>query len=102
MHGLFVLGYMTGSTPASSKKSRTVLLYKKEAPLDIKNYRPIALGLLTDCMTDYAEHYDIRRNNPLKIFRMYLSCPTERSLRSDLVTSMQQHVLNTWQVVPLF
>ena len=54
---------MTGSTPASSKKSRTVLLYKKEDPLDIKNYRPTALadtltklynGLLTDCMNDYA------------------------------------------------
>ena len=68
IHDLFVLRYMTGSTSASSKKSRTVLLYKKEDPLDIKNYRPIALadtltklytGLLTDCMTDYAEHYDI-------------------------------------------
>ena len=52
---------MTGTTPASSIMSRTVLLYKKEDPLDIKNYRPIALadtltklyaGLLTDCMTN--------------------------------------------------
>ena len=68
IHDLFVLRYMTGSTPASSKQSRTVLLYKKEDPLNIKNYRPIALastltklytGLLTDCMTDHAEHYDI-------------------------------------------
>ena len=68
IHDLFVLRYMTGSTPASSKQSRTVLLYKKEDPLDIKKYRPIALadtltklytGLLTDCMTDYAEHNDI-------------------------------------------
>ena len=68
IHNLFVLRYMTGSTPASSKQSRMVLLYKKEDPLDIKNYRPIALadtltklgtGLLTDCVTDYAEHFDI-------------------------------------------
>ena len=68
IHDLFVLRYMTGSTPASSKTSRTVLLYKKVDPPDIKNCRPIALadtlpklyiGLLTDCMTDYAEHHDI-------------------------------------------
>ena len=68
IHDLFVLRYMTSSTPASSKRSLMVLLYKKEDPLDIKSYRPIALadtltklytGLLTDCMTDYAEHCDI-------------------------------------------
>ena len=70
IHDLFVLRYMTISTPASSKKSRTVLLYKREDPLDSKSHRPIALantlnkytklytGLLTDCMTDYAEHHD--------------------------------------------
>ena len=45
-----------------------MLLYQKEEPLDIKNCEAIALadtvtklytGLLTDCMTDYAEHHDI-------------------------------------------
>ena len=45
-----------------------MLLCKKEDPLDIRNYRPITLadtltqlyiGLLTDCMTDYAEHHAI-------------------------------------------
>ena len=55
---------MTGSTPARSKKSWTVLLYKKDDPLDIKSHRSISLAdtlikLLTDCMADYAERYDI-------------------------------------------
>ena len=59
---------MTGSTLASSKKNWTVLLYRKEDSLKTKNYRPSALadtvtklysGLLTDCMTDYAENLDI-------------------------------------------
>ena len=43
-HDLFVLRCMTGSTPASSQARRTVLLYKKEDPLNIQNYRPIALA----------------------------------------------------------
>ena len=44
IHDLFVLRYMTGSTPASIIKSLMMLLYKKEDPLDKKNYRPIALA----------------------------------------------------------
>ena len=68
IHKLFVLRYLLGQTPADCKTSQTVLLYKKGSPLDIKNYRPIALantmtklytGLLTDCMTDFAENNDI-------------------------------------------
>ena len=59
---------MTGSIPASSKRSQTVLFYRKADPLDIKDYRPIALadtltklysGLPTGCMTDHAEHLNI-------------------------------------------
>ena len=45
-----------------------IAIYKKDDPLDIKHYRPIALantltklytGLLTDCMTDWAEYSDV-------------------------------------------
>ena len=68
LHSLCILRYLLGSTPARCKQSQTVLLFKKEDPLDIKNYRPIALadtmtklytGLLAECMTDFAEYHDI-------------------------------------------
>ena len=67
IHDLFVLRYMTGNTPASRRKNQTVHLHKKEDPLEYSCYRPIALagtltqlyfGLLTDCMTEYAEQHD--------------------------------------------
>ena len=48
LHSLCILRYLLGSTPARCKQSQTVLLFKKEDPLDIKNYRPIALA---DTMT---------------------------------------------------
>jgi len=68
IHNLFILMYMTGTTPSSWKVSHTVLLYKKKFPLDLKNYRPIALadtiaklwtGLLADCMQKFATSFDI-------------------------------------------
>ena len=68
LHSLCILRYLLGSTPARCKQSQTVLLFKKEDPLDIRNYRPIALadtmtklytGLLAECMTDFAEYHDI-------------------------------------------
>ena len=77
IHDLFVLCYMTSSTPASSKKSQQVHLYKKIDPLDNKNYRPIALadtrtklyaGLLTAFLAGYAEHHDILSTSQ-KLFR---------------------------------
>jgi len=68
IHNLFILMYMTGTTPSSWKVSHTVPLYKKNSPLDLKNYRPIALadtiaklwtGLLADCMQEFATSFDI-------------------------------------------
>jgi len=59
IHSLFIL--MSGTTPADWKISHTVLLYKKNCPLDLKNYRPIALadtlaklwtGMLAECISD--------------------------------------------------
>jgi len=68
IHSLFIFMYMTGTTPANWKISHTVLLHKKDCPLDLKNYRPIALaktlaklwtGMLAECISEYAEGFDI-------------------------------------------
>ena len=68
IHKLFVLMWLTGTTPRSWKESTTVLLHKKGSELDLNNYRPIALantlyklwtGVVQECMSRYAEHYDI-------------------------------------------
>ena len=68
IHKLFVLMWMTGTTPQSWKESTTILLHKKGSELDLNNYRPIALantlyklwtGVVQECMSKYAEHYDI-------------------------------------------
>ncbi len=68
MHELMILQYMTGTTPSVRKTSHTCLLYKKSDPHDLKNWRPISLadtryklwtGLLADCLSSYAEHFDI-------------------------------------------
>ena len=44
IHNLFVLMWMTGTTPQSWKESSTILLHKKGSELDLNNYRPIALA----------------------------------------------------------
>ena len=68
VHSLCILRYLLGSTPARCEQSQNVLPFKKEDPLDIKNYGPIALadtmtklytGVLAECMTDFAEYDDI-------------------------------------------
>ena len=56
LHCLFQLCWISGHTPADWKTSRTILLYKKEDPLNPKNYRPIGLcntvyKLWTSCAT---------------------------------------------------
>jgi hypothetical protein len=64
IHNLFVVMWITGDTPSEWKCSDTVLLYKKGDPLDIKNYRPIALALtiyklwtrvITEILSTFAE-----------------------------------------------
>ena len=68
IHSLFVLMYMTATTPAYFKESQTILLYKKDDPLQLENYRPICLAitisklwtaLLANCIAEYADHFDI-------------------------------------------
>ena len=68
IHELYILMYMTAITPQHFKESNTILLYKKDDPLLLENYRPICLAntvaklwtsMLADCMAAYADHYDI-------------------------------------------
>ena len=44
IHKMFILMWMTGCTPDHWKQSHTLLLYKKDGPLQLSNYRPIALA----------------------------------------------------------
>ena len=44
IHKLFVLMWLTGTTPDSWKESNTILLHKKNSELLLENYRPIALA----------------------------------------------------------
>ena len=59
IHKLFVLVWMTGSTPTAWKESCTVLIHKKGDAFDLGNWRPIALantiyklwtGMVTQCL----------------------------------------------------
>ena len=68
IHTLYILMYMTAVTPQHFKESNTILLYKKDDPLMLENYRPICLAntiaklwtsLLADCIATYADHFDI-------------------------------------------
>ena len=68
IHKMFILMWMTGHTPDHWKQSHTLLLYKKGDPLQLSNYRPIALantlykvwtGVLTQVMSMYAEHFHL-------------------------------------------
>ena len=72
IHNLFIIQWLVGYTPDGWKESNTVLLYKKGDPLDLKNYRPIALAntlyklwtsMLTEVLSKYAETYDILSNS---------------------------------------
>ena len=44
IHDVFVLRFIFAKLPENRKASETILLYKKEDPSDIRNYRPIALA----------------------------------------------------------
>ena len=68
IHKLFVLMWLTGTTPDGWKESNTILLHKKNSELLLENYRPIALAhtmyklwtsLIQESLGRYAEHYDI-------------------------------------------
>ena len=68
IHKLFVLMWLTGTTPDSWKESNTILLHKKNSELLLENYRPIALAntmyklwtsLIQESLGQYAEYYDI-------------------------------------------
>ncbi len=64
---MFILMWMTGTTPKAWKESQTVLLHKKGCEHDLGNWRPIALantlyklwtGMIAECLYKYAEHFN--------------------------------------------
>ena len=68
IHKLFVLMWMTASTPTAWKESCTVLIHKKGDAFDLGKCRPIAVantvyklrtGMVTQCLSKHAEHFDI-------------------------------------------
>ncbi len=68
IHKLFILMWMTGTTPKAWKESQTVLLHKKGSAHDLGNWRPIALAntlyklwtsVIAECLYRYAEHFNI-------------------------------------------
>ncbi len=59
IHKLFILTWMTGTTPKAWKESQTVLLHKTGSERDLGNWRPIALantlyklwtGVIAECL----------------------------------------------------
>ena len=79
IHQLFILMWMTGTTPDGWKESETILLHKKNDESLLENYRPIALantmyklwtGMIQECMNVYADHNNILSNSQ-EGFRRY-------------------------------
>ena len=71
IHKLFILMWMTGTTPKAWKESQTVLLHKKGSEHDLGNWRPIALantlhklwtGVVAEGLYKYAEYFNILSN----------------------------------------
>ena len=68
IHKFLILLWKAGKTPLCWKHSETALLYKKEDPYDVKNYRPIGLlntvyklwtATIAYSIYNYAEKYNI-------------------------------------------
>lgn len=68
IHKLFVLMWLTGTTPNGWKESNTILLHKKNSEFFLENYRPIALAntmyklwtsLIQESLGRYKEQYGI-------------------------------------------
>jgi len=68
IHKLFILMWMTGTTPNAWKESQTVLLHKMGNEHDLGNWRLQALanalyrlwtGVIAECLYKYAEHFNI-------------------------------------------
>ena len=88
VHKMFILIWLAGHTPDRWKQSETLLLYKKGDPLQLGDYRPIALantlykvgtGLLT--LSTYAEHFHLLSDCQTG-FRKH--CNTMRALQTTL------------------
>ena len=97
IHSLFILMYMTGTTPDDWKVSHTVLLHTKNCPLDLKNYRPIALadtlaklwtGMLAECISTYAKSFDILSSSQEEFRRQHNTIRQIQSVQMVLTDAM--------------
>ena len=68
MHDLFGILWEQKKTPQAWKRALTVLLYKKDDPQEVKNYRPIGLltgvyklwsSVITRCLSAYVEEHEL-------------------------------------------
>ena len=68
IHSLFVLMWQQAITPTEWKTALTILLYKKDDPHLVKNYRPIGLlntiykmwtAVVTKCLAMFVEQHDL-------------------------------------------
>ena len=68
VHKIFVDMWRQRRTPDHWKTALTVLLYKKDDPTQVKNYRPIGLlpaiyklwtAIVTRCLTMFVEHHNL-------------------------------------------
>jgi ribonuclease HI/exonuclease III len=68
MHGLFKILWEQHRTPTAWKQALTVLLYKKDDPHEVKNYRPIGLltavyklwsAVVTRCLSAFVEEHEM-------------------------------------------
>ena len=68
MHNLFKVLWERHRTPTAWKQALTVLLYKKDDPHEVKNYRPIGLltavyklwsAVITRCLSAFVEEHDM-------------------------------------------
>jgi hypothetical protein len=67
-HSLFTEMWLLALTPTNWKSSLTVLLYKKDDPHNVKNYRPIGLlntiyklwtAVVAKCLSMFVEQYEL-------------------------------------------
>ena len=117
IHKLFTVMWMTGHTPNQWKRSQTLLLYKKGDPLQLSNYRPIALAntiykvwtaVITQVISTYAEHYQLlsdgqegfrKHHNTMRALQNTLNVFEDAKLHQKNVFAMYTDYSNAFNTI---